>query len=244
MKHCFIIQPFDNDRFDKRFVEIIEPVVTECGYLPYRVDKDESADVLIDAIEKKITTSECCIADITTNNPNVWYELGYASAQKKKVIMICSEERGEEPFPFDVRHRNILVYKTKAPSDFEQLKYRLKQRILGSNSKSSEPQLSTLDRLLLSYIYNNLNTPNEVVPKEKIKIHGVEDISAALKKLVNGGYLEYIYSVNNRSIHKNYYRVTEKAITFILTEKAMPLVLNSNESEEEIIDQRTPVIHE
>ena len=93
-------------------------------------------------------------------------------------------------------------------------------------------------------IYNNLNTPNEVVPKEKIKIHGVEDISAALKKLVNGGYLEYIYSVNNRSIHKNYYRVTEKAITFILTEKAMPLVLNSNESEEEIIDQRTPVIHE
>ena len=52
MKHCFIMQPFDKGKFDKRYIEIIEPTVIECGYLPYRVDRDESAEVLIDTIEK------------------------------------------------------------------------------------------------------------------------------------------------------------------------------------------------
>lgn len=112
MKHCFIMQPFDKGKFDKRYIEIIEPVVIECGYLPYRADRDESAEVLIDTIEKMITASEVCIAEITTDNPNVWYELGYAFAKNKKVIMLCSDERGNADFPFDVRHRNILTYAT------------------------------------------------------------------------------------------------------------------------------------
>lgn len=215
MKHCFIMQPFDKGKFDKRYIEIIEPTVIECGYLPYRVDRDESAEVLIDTIEKMITSSEVCIAEITTDNPNVWYELGYAFAKNKKVIMLCSDERGNAGFPFDVRHRNILTYATKAPSDFEILKTRLKQRLMGMFSDTLGLHLSELEKLLLKYIYNSLGTPNEVVPKEKIRIHGVEDISAALKRLVNAGYLEYIYSVDGSSVQSNYYRITEKAIPYL-----------------------------
>ena len=129
--------------------------------------------------------------------------------------MLCSDERGNAGFPFDVRHRNILTYATKAPSDFEILKTRLKQRLMGMFSDTLGLHLSELEKLLLKYIYNSLGTPNEVVPKEKIRIHGVEDISAALKRLVNAGYLEYIYSVDGSSVQSNYYRITEKAIPYL-----------------------------
>lgn len=152
MKSCFVMQPFDNGKFDKRFKEIIEPVVFECGFTPYRVDKDDAADVLIESIEQTISESDFCIAEITTNNPNVWYELGFASAKGKKVIMICSDERGDEPYPFDVRHRNILRYSTKAPSDFDLLKERLKRRIDSSFKSVSEQTLSELEKQLLSFI--------------------------------------------------------------------------------------------
>lgn len=215
MKYCFIMQPFDNGKFDKRFSEIIEPIVVESGYFPYRVDRDDSADVLIDKIEEKIAISEVCIAEITTNNPNVWYELGYAVAKGKKVIMLCSDERVDEAFPFDVRHRNILTYGTKAPSDFDIFRKRLKQRLNSAIPNSFERPLSDLERLLLNHIYYNQNTSNEVVPKEKIRIHGKDDVSAALKRLVDSGFLEYIYSVDDSSVQSNYYRLTEKAISLI-----------------------------
>ena len=62
-----------------------------------------------------------CFAEISTNNPNVWYELGFAFACEKDIIMICSDKRIDE-FPFDIRHRQIIKYKTNTPSDFETLK--------------------------------------------------------------------------------------------------------------------------
>ena len=213
MKRCFVMQPFDGGKFDTRFKDTIEPVIKECGFEPYRVDMDYSADILICAIEDGIASSDLCIAEITTHNPNVWYELGYAVALGKKVIMICSDEK-EGAFPFDVRHRNILSYKTKSKTDFESFEDNLRKRILGINDESIDETITDLERFLINLINNNLNTPNEVVPKEKIKVEE-GDVPAALKKLVTNGYLEYIYSVNESEHQSNYYRITDKAKHFI-----------------------------
>ena len=64
--------------------------------------------------------SSMCFAEITTDNPNVWYELGFAFACKKDVVMVCSEERTGK-FPFDIQHRQVITYKTSSKSDFETL---------------------------------------------------------------------------------------------------------------------------
>ena len=55
--------------------------------------KDPSTERLIDRIEEQIRNATICLADITTNNPNVWYELGYAFAVGRLVILVCSTER-------------------------------------------------------------------------------------------------------------------------------------------------------
>src|SRR5687767_12595358 len=99
MGTCFVIQPFDKGKFDKRFTDVFKPAIEKANLVPYRVDEDSSVRVPIETIEKGIRQSHLCFADITLDNPNVWYELGYAFACNKDVILICSDERKTD-FPF------------------------------------------------------------------------------------------------------------------------------------------------
>jgi hypothetical protein len=125
---CFVMQPFDKGLFDKRYKEIFEPSIINSGLDPYRVDRDPGANIPIDNIERGIQDAELCFAEITSDNPNVWFELGYAIASRKDVVLVCSMER-KTPFPFDVQHRNIIKYDTGAPSDYEQLGTKITERI-------------------------------------------------------------------------------------------------------------------
>src|ERR1035437_8845260 len=129
MPTCFVIQPFDADKFDKRFEEVYSPAIQGAGLEPYRVDRDPAVDVPIDAIESGIRGAAVCLADITTDNPNVWYELGFAFAAGRPVVMVCSNERTGKKYPFDIQHRAIIPYVADAPSDFETLKQSLTDRM-------------------------------------------------------------------------------------------------------------------
>ena len=81
---CFVIQPFDRGKFDKRYKDAFEPGLAKAGFEAYRVDQDPGTDVVIAAIEEGIRRAAICLADVTTNNPNVWYELGYACPSSNK----------------------------------------------------------------------------------------------------------------------------------------------------------------
>jgi len=130
MATCFVIQPFDSGKFDKRFRDIYEPAIVAAGLEAYRVDHDPSVLVPIDGIEKGIRQAAVCLADITADNPNVWYELGFAYAAGKPVVMVCSEERTGKKYPFDIQHRSIIPYLADAPSDFDKLRESLTNKIV------------------------------------------------------------------------------------------------------------------
>lgn len=117
---CFVIQPFDGERFDKRYKDVFAPAIRDAGLEPYRVDHDPSSQVPIDTIASEIDAAIICLADVSTNNPNVWFELGFAIARRKDVILLCSDER-EGPFPFDVQHRRIVKYQTQSLGDYSKL---------------------------------------------------------------------------------------------------------------------------
>jgi len=129
MPRCFVIQCFDNKGpFDKRYDDVIKPAVEKAKLEPYRVDRDPSVEIPIERIEAEIRSSAICIADVTTDNPNVWFELGYATAAAKPVCLICSEER-KTPFPFDVQHRKIIRYKVESKSDFDHLGNQIEENL-------------------------------------------------------------------------------------------------------------------
>jgi hypothetical protein len=139
METCFIIQPFDNDKFDKRCNDIFKPAIRATDLKPYRVDEDKTVRVLMDGITTGIRNSKLCFADITLDNPNVWYELGFAFACGRDVVMVCSDER-KGSFPFDIQHRPIIRYNTGSPSDFKRLRKDITEKLkayLGDHSKKN-----------------------------------------------------------------------------------------------------------
>src|ERR1043165_6068935 len=97
---CFVIQPFDAAKFDKRYFDVFKPAIEAAGCSPDRVDQDPSADIPIERIEQGIRDADICFAEITTNNANVWFEVGFAIACGKPICLTCSDER-TEGYPFD-----------------------------------------------------------------------------------------------------------------------------------------------
>jgi hypothetical protein len=140
MPTCFVIQPFDSGKFDKRYDDVYRPAIEAAGLEAYRVDKDPSVSIPIDSIEEGIRQAAVCLADITADNPNVWYELGYAFAAGRPVVMVCSEERTGKKYPFDIQHRSIIPYLADSPSDFDKLKASLTKRIRALLVKSETLQ--------------------------------------------------------------------------------------------------------
>lgn len=140
MPTCFVIQPFDSGKFDKRYTDVYEPAITDADLEAYRVDRDPAIAVPIEGIEGGIREATICLADITTDNPNVWYELGYAFAANRQVVMVCSDERPGGRFPFDIQHRAVLTYKAEAPSDFINLRRSITERIKALLSKAQTLQ--------------------------------------------------------------------------------------------------------
>lgn len=126
MPRCFVIQPFDKGEFDKRYDGVFAPAIEKAGFEAYRVDRDPTVIIPIETIESNIREADVCLADISLEKPNVWYEVGFAVASKKNVILVCKED---SDFPFDVRHRAIITYVTHSPRDFEKLQDDIVERL-------------------------------------------------------------------------------------------------------------------
>jgi len=206
---CFVMQPFDAGSFDRRYEEVFAPAIREAGLDPYRVDQDPKVAIPIQEIENGIRDAQLCLADITLDNPNIWFELGFAIACKKEVVLLCSDER-KTPFPFDVQHRTIIKYATKSPSDFETLKGQISTRLKAYVAKaetlasvSDIANLTTFEGLdhhevvALAAMAENLQYPEDDASMYQIKrdmeASGFTKIAAtlAVKSLAQKQYIEY-----------------------------------------------------
>lgn len=123
MATCFVMQPFDRGKYDKRYEEVFKPAIEAAGLESYRVDQDVSVVTPITSIEDGIRNSAICLAEISEDNANVWYELGFAFALERPVVMVCSNDR--QKFPFDIAHRLVITYKTESINDFQTLKQKI-----------------------------------------------------------------------------------------------------------------------
>jgi hypothetical protein len=97
---AFIIMSFAQTGELKGVYKAIVRVCKEAGYAAFRVDDHlDPNQRIIPAIMSAIRRSAFIIADVTHPRPNVYYELGYAHALGKDVIVTAKEETKRE---FDV----------------------------------------------------------------------------------------------------------------------------------------------
>lgn len=234
MRTCFIIQPFDRGKFDKRYADIFAPAVQAAGLKPYRVDHDPSVSIPIDKIEAAIRSSEVCLADISTDNPNVWFELGYAIAAQREVILICSDER-TSTFPFDVQHRSIIKYSTESSRDFEELRSKIEEKIKATAQRrqklahvASPQPVAKLEGLeqhhiaALISVAEELNEPNDSVSAYRITL-AMDDVgftkiatTLALKALIDNAMLESVDDHDDNGEAFTAFRVTDQGMAWLV----------------------------
>jgi nucleoside 2-deoxyribosyltransferase len=120
--YLFVLMPFA-----KEFLDIyqlgIKAVATELGIRCERVDEMEFSDVILARIYDGIQRADLVIADMTGRNANVFYEVGYAHALAKEVILLTQRM---QDIPFDLAGHNHIVYEASITT----LKERLKRRLL------------------------------------------------------------------------------------------------------------------
>ncbi len=103
---CFVAMPF-TEEFDDVFRYGIKPVVVARGLDCLRVDKDAFVGNIVERIHHMIDRADVVIADMTTSNPNVYYEVGYAHHARKQVILICGARSLLE---FNLQSMRCLFY--------------------------------------------------------------------------------------------------------------------------------------
>jgi len=104
---AFIVMQF-SDTYDSLYKEVIVPVCEEYGYEVIRADDMYTTGLIIEDITRAIQESSLVIADITPNNPNVYYEVGYAHGINKNTILLSDKNR--EKLPFDISGFRLLFY--------------------------------------------------------------------------------------------------------------------------------------
>jgi nucleoside 2-deoxyribosyltransferase len=136
---CCVFQPFDKGALDKRYEDTVAPAIVAAELEPYRVDRDDGAAIPVDTLHDEIRAATICLADVTTRNPNVMYEVGYAIASGKDVVLICSTQQATN-YPFDIQHRGIIQYALDSASDFDHLKNAITSRIKSLLKKQAATQ--------------------------------------------------------------------------------------------------------
>jgi hypothetical protein len=109
---CFVMQPFSpplGDYFDK----IFKPAIEKAGLQPVRADAEIfGTGKIIDQVWRGINVAKVLVAELTTRNPNVFYELGLAHALRKPVVLVSSNE---SDVPFDLHHIRVIYYDVTDP---------------------------------------------------------------------------------------------------------------------------------
>jgi hypothetical protein len=105
-KLCFVLMPFDTS-FDSVYRDIIKRTVESFSLECKRADELFGIKPIMSDIWDYIQKTGFLIADLTSRNPNVFYELGLAHAFGKEVILIT---QNIEDVPFDLRHYRCVVY--------------------------------------------------------------------------------------------------------------------------------------
>ncbi len=109
-EECFVIMPisdqpgYDSGHFGYVYDDLIAPSVEAAGFLPSRADKVKKANNIHIDILSRLHRSPMAICDISSRNPNVFFELAFRQAFDMPVVII-RDEKTESPFDIiSIRH--------------------------------------------------------------------------------------------------------------------------------------------
>lgn len=103
---AFILMPFDSS-FDDIYKMGIKETAASLGIKAERVDEQIFQEGILERIYRQIDLADIIVADMSGQNANVFYEVGYAHAKNKLCILLTNNS---SDIPFDLKHHRHIVY--------------------------------------------------------------------------------------------------------------------------------------
>ncbi len=119
--NAFVLMPFDPE-FSSIFEQLIKPALEEANYNVARADSFIDQQNILRDIIQGIAKADLIVADLTTLNANVFYELGLCHGLRIPTILLS---QSIEEVPFDLRSYKIQIYDTRFDK-IHKLKHALK----------------------------------------------------------------------------------------------------------------------
>jgi tetratricopeptide (TPR) repeat protein len=104
--HAFIAMPFGTKPgadgapidFNRVYAELLRPALEAAGFDVFRADQEQRAgDIRFDMFQE-LLVADLVVADLTLDNPNVWYELGVRHALRARGVLLVQGPRPTQPF--------------------------------------------------------------------------------------------------------------------------------------------------
>ncbi len=98
--------------FDAVYNELIRPAIEDADLEPIRADEEQTGGIIHKPMFERLILCDFAIADLTTGNANVFYELGVRHAVRpaSTVLLFAEDAR----LPFDVAPLRALPYRLQA----------------------------------------------------------------------------------------------------------------------------------
>ena len=151
LKECFVIMPIsDNTNYPKGHFHrvynfIIKPAVEIAGFKPVRADDIINTNYIALDIIKRIIESDMAICDLSSQNPNVLYELGIRQAFDKPITLIKDKSTSRI---FDIQGFRDFEYDMNLRIDNVQNEIEALAEIIESTYNAQKNDINSLISLL------------------------------------------------------------------------------------------------
>lgn len=214
-KTCFVIMPisdnanYPNGHFNRVYEFIIKPACEIAGFIPIRADEVITTNYIALDIIKRIIESDMSICDLSSQNPNVMYELGIRQAFNKPVTFIKDNLTKRI---FDIQGFRDLEYDMTLRIDNVNT---IRDQLAETLSQTYENKDSEINSLvkLLSISPAELPENTKISIESELILNQLNIISNRLDKI------EKVESKSNSKLPDNYVIVDE----IIIPENALKL---------------------
>jgi tetratricopeptide (TPR) repeat protein len=118
-RRAFVVMPFGKKTaadgtvidFDAVYREFLAPAIVAAGLAPHRADADRRGGSIHADMFQDLLLAEFVVADLTLDNPNVWYEIGVRHALRSGGAVLTYALR--DRLPFDIAGQRMQRYTLK-----------------------------------------------------------------------------------------------------------------------------------
>lgn len=150
-KKCFVIMPisdangYEKGHFTRVYEHLIKPAIELAGFKPVRADDTSKANIIVMDILQQILACDMAICDLSSRNPNVFYELGIRQAFNKRIILICDKNTVK---PFDTSGIRTLDYNSSLRIDEVKKSIPEIAKCINDTYKADSKEINSLLQLL------------------------------------------------------------------------------------------------